>query len=927
MREKPRLFLIDGHSLAYRTYFALTGAGGPGRWMTRAGEPTAGTYGFTSVLLRLLEQEAPDFLAVSFDTGRTFRDDLYPEYKATRDKSPDDLAPQVQRIRQVVSAFGIPILEADGFEADDVLGTIARRAADEGVHTIILTGDRDLLQLTDGNTTIRLAGQKLSDSVDYGPAEVEARFGIPPQRFVDYKALVGDTSDNIPGVKGIGEKTALELLRSYDSLAGIYAHLEDVPNRFRSKLMEGRPSADLSQRLSAIVTDVPLEFDLEACRVGPLQRDKVIEIFRELEFRSLIDRLPGETVAAPGRQLPMFAAAGVRPMASLVQTTVITSSEELDGLVRRLKDAGRYALDVETTSTDPMRADLVGIALAISGDHGFYLPVGHDPSFAASPQLDPSAAIESLRGVLTDPSLAVVGHNLKYDVIVLERLGVRLTPVSFDTMIAEWLCDPASRNLGLKNLAFVRLGLDMVDIEELIGRGRNQRVMGDVPVAEVAPYAAANAAVCLQLESILRQEMEAKNQIRLFGKLEMPLLPVLADMEMAGILLDTAFLRSLSVEFGRRLAEIEARIEQAVGHPFNVNSPQQLSKVLFEELGLPRERVRKTSSGHHSTAAAILEDLRNAHPVVDLILEQREISKLQSTYVEALPQQVNPATGRLHTSYNQTGSVTGRLASSEPNLQNIPIRTDLGRKIRRAFQAAPGTQLLSADYSQIELRIAAHMAQDEAMLRAFQEGQDIHRTTAAAIYGVPPEAVTPEMRRHAKAVNFGLLYGMSPYGLSRSTGQTLGEAEEFVKTYFERFPGIRGYLDRIRAEVRERGYVETLSGRRRYFPQLVRGSAAVSEAARARAEREAINAPIQGTAADIIKFAMLRLPADLSAAGLSARMLLQVHDELVFECPIDEVQACAQRVQEIMRTAFPLSVPLQTDAKVGPNWAEMQPVV
>jgi DNA polymerase-1 len=591
-----------------------------------------------------------------------------------------------------------------------------------------------------------------------------------------------------------------------------------------------------------------------------------------------------------------------------------------------LKDAGRFAIDVETTSTDPTRADLVGIALAVSGDHGFYLPVGHDPSFAGSPQLEPSAAIESLRRVFTDPAVAKVGHNLKYDVVVLARRGVHLTPISYDTMLAEWLCDPASRNLGLKNLAFVRLGLDMVDIEELIGRGRSQRVMADVPVAEVAPYAAADAAVCLQLEPILRQEMEVKNQIRLFDELEMPLLPVLADMEMAGILLDSAFLRSLSVEFALQLGEIEARIEQAVGHPFNVNSPQQLSRVLFEELSLPRERVRKTSSGHHSTAAAILEDLRNAHPVVDLILEQREIAKLLSTYVEALPQQVNPATGRLHTSYNQTGSVTGRLASSEPNLQNIPIRTDLGRKIRRAFQAAPGRQLLSADYSQIELRIAAHMAQDQAMMRAFQEDQDIHRTTAAAIYAVPPEAVSPEMRRHAKAVNFGLLYGMSPYGLSRSTGQTLAEAEEFVKTYFERFPGIRGYLDRVRAEVRERGYVETLSGRRRYFPQLVRGSAPVSEVARARAEREAINAPIQGTAADIIKFAMLRLPADLSAAGLSARMLLQVHDELVFECPIDEVQACAQRVQEIMRTAFPLSVPLKTDAKVGPNWAEMTPV-
>jgi DNA polymerase-1 len=416
--------------------------------------------------------------------------------------------------------------------------------------------------------------------------------------------------------------------------------------------------------------------------------------------------------------------------------------------------------------------------------------------------------------------------------------------------------------------------------------------------------------------------------MQLFTGLEMPLMPILAEMEMAGVMLDTAFLRSLSLDFSRRLADLEARIQREVGHPFNVNSPQQLARVLFEELRLaPRDRGRKTSSGHISTAASVLEDLRHAHPVVDLILEQREVAKLQSTYVEALPLQVDPSTGRVHTSYNQTGSVTGRLASSDPNLQNIPIRTDLGRQIRRAFIAAPGHQLLSVDYSQIELRIAAHMAQDEALQRAFREDQDIHQTTAAAIYGVEPPAVTGEMRRHAKAVNFGLLYGMSPFGLSRSTGLTLGESEAFVRTYFERFPGVRRYVDAVRAEAKQRGYVETLSGRRRYFPQLVRGSPASSDVARARAEREAINAPIQGSAADIIEYAMLRLPGELSRAGLTARMLLQVHDELVFECPAGEVQECARRIQDVMRSAYALSVPLRTDAKFGPNWAEMTPVV
>ena len=926
MSGSPRLFLIDGHSLAYRTYFALTGAGGGERWLTRAGEPTAGTYGFTSVLLRLLEQESPDYLAVSFDTGRTFRDDLYSEYKATRDKAPEDLKPQLDRIRQVVSTFGIPILEAEGFEADDVLGTVARHAAERGVHTVILTGDRDLLQLAGPNTTIRLAGQKLSEAVDYGPKEVEVRFGVTPAQFVDYKALVGDTSDNIPGVRGIGEKTALELLRRYGSLDEIYRHLEEIPTRFRTRLAEGRASADLSRRLAAIETGVPLAFDLEACRARVFDRDRVIELFRELEFRSLLDRLPEAGTPAAGRQLPMFVSAGARPVPALVRTHVVASGEELDGLLRRLRAADRVAVDVETTSTDAMRSDLVGLALADSPEEAFYLPLGHHPAYAGSPQLDPARALEAIRPILADSAPAKVGHNLKFDFVVLARYGVRMAPPSFDTMIAEWLCDPSSHNLGLKSLAFVRLGIEMVEIESLIGRGRNQRTMAEVPVSEAAPYAAADAAACLQLMPLLRQELEAKDQVRLFEELEVPLLPVLADMEMAGVLLDTAFLRSLSVEFSRRLADIEGRITSQVGHPFNINSPQQLARVLFEELRLqPPDRGRKTSSGHLSTAASVLEDLRHAHPVVDLILEQREIAKLQSTYVEALPQQVNPNTGRVHTSYSQTGSVTGRLASSEPNLQNIPIRTDLGRQIRRAFVAAPGTRLLSVDYSQIELRIAAHMAQDQAMQQAFHEDQDIHQATAAAIFGVPPGSVTPDMRRQAKAVNFGLLYGMSPFGLSRSTGLTLGEAEQFVKTYFERFPGIRRYLERVRAQARERGYVETLAGRRRYFPQLVRGSAPVSDVARRAAEREAINAPIQGTAADIIKFAMLRLPGEIARADLSSRMLLQVHDELVFECPAAEVEACSRLVQEVMRTAYPLEVPLKTDAKVGLNWAEMAP--
>jgi len=925
MPDAPRLFLIDGHALAYRAYFALTRAGDGSRWITKAGESTAGTYGFVSVLLRLLESQAPEYLAVSFDTGRTFRDDLYPEYKATRDKMPDDLRLQLDRIRQVVLAFGIPILEAEGFEADDVLGTIARRAVEQGVRVVILSGDRDLLQLVDDSIHVELAGQKLSEAIDYGPQAVFDKFGVSPGQLVDYKALVGDTSDNIPGVKGIGEKTAVGLIQQYGSLEAIYQNLGDVPERFRTKLEQGREQAYLSRRLVTIELEVPIEFDLEACRAHDFDRARVVELFRELEFRSLLTRIAPEA-DGPSRQMSLFAApaAPTQPMGTF---HIIDNLAALESLSARLRDAEEIAVDVETTGTDATRADLVGISLAVEPGEGYYLPVGHLPHLAGGPQLPLDAVLDALRGPLTDASKPKVGHNLKYDLMVMARHGLAFSPLGFDTLLAEWLCDPSSHNLGLKDLAFVRLGLEMTHIQQLIGSGREQRSMAEVPIADVAPYASADAEICLRLKPQLELELENKQHGSLFRDLEMPLVSILAAMETAGIALDLTFLHELSLTLGTRIQELEAEITRQVGHPFNLNSTQQLAAVLFSELGLaPPDRTRKTSSGHFSTAASVLEELRHAHPVVDKILEHREFSKLRSTYTDALPAQVNPQTGRVHTSFSQTGAVTGRLASSDPNLQNIPIRTELGRQIRRAFIAAPGHLLLSVDYSQIELRIVAHVSEDQAMMRAFHEDQDIHAATAAAVFGVPQASVSAEMRRHAKAVNFGLIYGMSAFGLSRSTDLTLAEAETFVRVYFERFPGVRRYLDETRRLAGERGYVETLLGRRRYFPQLMQGAQAVPDAARNRAEREAINAPIQGTAADIIKLAMIRLPEALGAAGLRARMLLQVHDELVFDVPEEQLGPSVQLVQHVMQSPMSLRVPLKTDAKVGVNWAEMQPI-
>jgi len=925
MSQPARLFLIDGHALAYRTYYALTRSGDNARWTTKGGEPTAGVYGFASVLMRLIEQEAPEYIAVSFDTGRTFRDDLFPAYKATRSKMPEDLAPQLDRIRQLVSAFGIPVVEAEGYEADDVLGSVARRAAGPSVRVVILTGDRDLLQLVDDHIVIRLAGQKLSEAADFGPAEVEGKFGIRPDQLVDYKALVGDTSDNIPGVPGIGEKTAVGLLTEYGDLDAIYAHLEAIPPRFRSKLEQGRDSAYLSRRLARIVTDLELPFDLEASRWRGYDREAVADIYRQLEFRTLLERLPRPDGERGVRQLPMFASAAP-PVTPADPASIIDSLDKLDALVRRLQESRRVSLDVETTSTEAMQAELVGISLGLSPEEGFYLPLGHREMGAGGPQLPLPDVLKALGPILESPAIEKIGHNLKYDFTVLARYGVRPRPMTFDTMLAEWLCDPASRNLGLKGLVWVRLGLEMVEIEELIGRGKGQQTMADAPIASVAPYAIADAHACWRLLPELEHELQTKQQASLFRDVEMPLVPVLAEMEACGVLLDRELLRSLSAELQRRLADLETEIYRAVGHTFNVNSTQQLSKVLFEEMGLrPRDQGRKTASGHFSTSADVLEDMRDVHPVVALILDQREIAKLKSTYADALPSAIDAYTGRVHTSFSQTGSVTGRLASSNPNLQNIPIRTELGRRIRQAFIAEPGQVLLSVDYSQIELRIVAHMAEDQAMMEAFHQDQDIHAATAAAVFGLAPSQVSQEMRRRAKAVNFGLIYGMSPFGLSRSTDLTLAEAEEFVKAYFQRFPGVRDFLEATRRAASRQGYVETLLGRRRYFPQLV-DTMAVPEQVRARARREAINAPIQGTAADIIKLAMLRIPSALIAAGLSGRMLLQVHDELVLECPPAELAATARLTQDLMQAAYRLRVPLKTDAKAGSNWAEMQPV-
>jgi DNA polymerase-1 len=923
----PTLYLIDGHALAYRAYFALSATGGQ-RWQTSTGEPTAGVFGFASVLIKILEQEKPDYIAVAFDTGKTFRDEMYPEYKATREKMPDDLVPQLDRIRELVDTFNMPRLEMEGFEADDVLGSVARRAAEQGLGVKIITGDRDLLQLVGKGIIVNLPGKSMSDATDYMTDDaVKDYFGVRPDQVVDYKALVGDKSDNIPGVRGVGQKTAGALLEEYGTLDNVYAHLDEIESRWRGKLEQGKDSAYMSRDLAQIRTDLPITLDLEQAKSNRYNPETVLAFFKQMEFRTLSRRFENLTmaiqpVAANGQQLSLFgneSSVLQTPRAvPAIEVKIVDTADALSALADQLQQAAWIAFDTETTSTDEMQADLVGISLAIREGEGIYIPVGHK----SGNNLPVEQVISALRGPLTDPKISKVGHNLKYDYIMLARYGLNVTPLSFDTMIAEWLVDPASRNLGLKNLAYVRLGEEMTHIEELIGKGKNQRSMDEVAIDAAAPYAASDAEICLRLMPLLREELERAHGLQLLEKIEMPLVSVLAGMEMRGILLDLPFFEQLSTELQSRLNEIEKQIYTQVGKAFNINSTQQLSDMLFGRLRLdPPDRGRKTSSGHYSTSADVLEAMRGQHTVVDLVLEHRELSKLKSTYVDALPAAVNPETGRVHTSYSQTGAITGRLSSSNPNLQNIPIRTEEGRRVRRGFIPAPGNVLLSVDYSQIELRIVAHMARDEAMLAAFRQGQDIHATTAAAIYGVPLDSVSKEQRRHAKAINFGLIYGMSAFGLTRSTELTLAEAEDFVAAYFKQFPGVKNYLDGMRKTATEQGYVETLLGRRRYFQALKSQS---NRNLKNREEREAINAPIQGTAADIMKIAMLHVSQALQQSGLRGRMLLQVHDEVVLECPREESEKTARVVQQTMGAAYPLDIPLSTEARWGPNWGQLQ---
>ena len=924
MDSRPVLYLIDGHALAYRSYHALRHGG----FVTSKGENTNAVYGFSRSLLDVYELHQPKYIAVTFDRGLSAREEIYPDYKATRVKMPDDLASQFKRIEQIVDAFNIPRLTMENMEADDVLGTISRQAAEQGIDVHIATGDRDILQLLSPQVRVQLPKRGADDEV-LDVAAFREKYKLEPSQLVDLKALMGDSSDNIPGVAGVGEKSATKLLQQYETLEGIYEHLDEIGTRIRNRLTAEREMAFLSQRLATIRHDLDIELDLEACIGQDFALKPVDDIFAELEFRSLRERLHRVYALVHGEDVDT----GIAYAHETVETVIVRGEAQLDELVGFLQAADRIAFDTETTSIDQMSARLVGISLAAGADKGYYVPVGHrvtdgegQINMFAQPvgdQLPLETVINALRGPLENPDIPKAAHNAVYDVTVLRRYGIQVRPVSFDTMLAEWVSNPISKFLRLKSLVSARLDVQMTEISDLLGKGKKQKTMDLVDIEAAGPYGAADAAMTYRLVEPLADDLRQSGLDKLYSTLELPLIPIVSDMQRKGVSLDKDFLHDMSRRLQAQIAELEAAIYESSGGKFNINSPKQLNEVLFDRLELPVEGLQKTKLGY-STNATTLEALRNEHPIINMIFEFRELSKLKSTYVDALPALVNPDTGRVHTSYNQTGSATGRFSSSNPNLQNIPIRTELGREVRRAFVAPAGYALLAVDYSQIELRVMAHISEDETLMDAFHRGLDIHQATAAAVNGIEPQDVSYEQRNFAKRVNFGLMYGMGAFRLARDSELTLAEAEQFISTYFERMPGVERYIESTKAFVWQHGYTETLYGRRRVYPAIKAQGNRRSTAAE---ERAAINMPIQGTAADILKQSMLNLYSRLGRAGCDAAMILQVHDELVLEVREDELADVKALVVETMESAFPdgkpLRVPLKANASYGQNWRDM----
>ena len=910
------LIVLDGHAVVYRAWFGLQSQP---MTVRRTGEEVRGVYGFTNSLFKAIADYQPSHIAIAFDPpGPTFRHQEFQEYKANRPEAPPELHLQIERSKQVVKAMHMPIYEVSGYEADDVIGTIAKEATAQQMSTIIFTGDTDALQLVSPHVRV-LITSGFRDQKMYDENAVRERYGgLEPRQQIDVKALRGDTSDNVPGVPGIGDKTAIKLVQEFGSIEAIYEHLDQMsPPRIQQILRDNEAAARQGKHLVTIVTDVPMTFDAEAARFGQYTREEVLELFQELEFNSLVPRIP--TPLADRDQAAPAASATVTPAKTVpTKVTVVDTPEALEAMLRELRATPVIALDTETTSLDPMEAALVGLSFAAVPGEAYYVPVGH----RSGRQLPLEEVLGGIRPLLQageDGSNVKVAHNANFDLTLLANYGIapKAANVTFDTMLAAHLL--GEKAMGLKALAFNRLSVEMTNITKLLGTGRKQTTFDAVDIGEAAAYAGADADMTLRLKEVLEAELRKEGLLELLLQHEMPLMPVIVQMQLNGIALDTALLREFDQELDRQLAQAEAAAYDSITRRFAINSPKQLSDLLFNELKLPKGK--RTQTGY-STDAATLESLRDMHPVVGHILDYREVSKLKSTYVDTLPTMVNPKTGRVHTSYNQAGSATGRFSSNDPNLQNIPVRTEMGRRIRKAFVAEgrPDWLLLAADYSQVELRVLAHLSGDPGLIAAFERDEDIHAATASMVYKVPLSGVTPDMRRIAKVMNFGVIYGLSAFGIAQQTELTNEEGAGFITSYFGNYPRVREYLDETIVKARQNGYVETLLGRRRYLPEL----RAPNYQARQAAERMAVNMPVQGTAAEIIKEAMVVMQRRLEESGMRSKMLLQVHDELVFETPREELDGLKPLVLEVMSHALELVVPLKIDLKTGETWGDME---
>ncbi len=1041
--KRKKLVLFDGHAMVHRAFHAV-----PEDLSTSSGEPVNATFGFTSMLMKALSEERPDYIAMTFDRpSPTFRHQQYTPYKAQRPTMPDNMRPQFGRIREVVQAFGIPIYEKDGFEADDVLGTLSVQATELGVNTTIYTGDMDTLQLVNDSVMVKVAKRGISEVTEYNVPEVEARYGFPPKKLPDFKGLVGDKSDNIPGVPGIGEKTASRLIAEYGDLEGILAHSDALKPKEQKLLIEWAEQARQSKYLATIVLDVPVQLDLEACRPDKINSERVLAIFRELGFRSLVEKvltlfkqigvstpasldevLPptngtsdtseqalssfdkesqesaiqtkprdvsalaqdadllyapplgvvpvlvpptppdGTPLNATSTLLPAHASVAVPDNTSpeddgfaqlslfdipvmhtevvrklrlpsptttpsvpvfleddsvqKTSTLIVDSEDALRILIRSIYDAGSVALDTETTSENPHHAELVGISCSMAAGEAYYIPVGHlrtpdgqEPGI----QLPLDTVIDRFRSVLQDASIQKYMHNAKYDMEVFARYNIDMQGLAFDSMVGAYLAEPGRRGVGLKDQVFQRIGPIMTPITDLIGSGSKMISIAQVPIRKTADYAGADADMTLRLVKPISADLQRHNLIDLYNNIELPLIPVLTQMERYGIALDADFLRDLAVRLDDQLHTLEQAIYDSVGHSFNINSPKQLGDILFTELKLPSGKKNKTG---YSVNVDVIESLHGKHPMIDSLLEYRQLNKLKSTYVDGLLSLMDPVTGRVYTSFNQTIASSGRLSSSNPNLQNIPVRTEVGRQIRRAFIADPSYTLLTADYSQFELRILAHITHEPRLVEAFSNDEDIHTITAASLFGVPVEQVTKEQRRLAKTVVYAVLYGQSAFGLSQVTGMNNTESSNFIRRYHEIFPNIKGYVDGTLNQARKQGYVNTLYGRKRFFPDMH----ALSHVERQALEREAVNMPIQGTNADLIKIAMINLHHDLKEKYMKTRMILQVHDELVFEVPVEELERAKVLIKDRMEGVEKLDVPIKVEMKVGKNWYEAEPM-